>query len=325
MAACRSRREIGRALTCGFFRLKLGPESRGKSILCKTDRSDLLAALIQRITTRSATVAVIGLGYVGLPLAACSPAPGFRVIGFDIDPAKVEAPQCRRAPTSSTSPTTAIARDARRRASRRPPTSPASPQPDAILICVPTPLSRNREPDLSYVVDDRASRSRRICAPGQLVVLESTTYPGTTRRGAEADPRSASGLRLGRRLLPRLLAGARGSGQRRLRAPRASRRWSAATGRRPPRLAARALRPVRRAHWCRCPRPTTAEAVKLTENIFRAVNIALVNELKVVYDAMGIDVWEVIEAAQDQAVRLHAVLSRARASAGTASRSIRST
>ena len=147
---------------------------------------------------------------------------------------------------------------------------------------------------MSYVVGT-ARQIRAHLRRGQLVVLESTTYPGTTDelvRGILEEP----GLRVRRGLLPRLLAGARGSGQRELRDrddPEGRRRRRRDRGR--PR--AGALRPGHREDGPRLATRATAEATKLVENIFRAVNIALVNELKIVFDRMGIDVWEVLDAA----------------------------
>ena len=180
---------------------------------------------------------------------------------------------------------------------------------DAILICVPTPLSRNREPDLGYIVSTArgaAAASARRAARRAGIDHLSRHH----RRSAEADPRSRR-PRLRGDAVPRLFAGARGSRQSDFSTRRASPRWSAATvrGRRKRRAAlyrqfVERVVPVSSAE--------TAEAVKLTENIFRAVNIALVNELKVVYDAMGIDIWEVIDGGEHQALRLHAVLSGSR-------------
>ena len=169
-------------------------------------------------------------------------------------------------------------------------------EPDAILICVPTPLSPTREPDLAYV----AASARAIAArlrPGQLVVLESTTYPGTTRQVVLPDPRSRRAARPGAtsssptapsartRAIPRYSAADDPQGRRRPRRPQ-------------PRAGRRALR--RRSWSGSCPSPAceVAEACKILENTYRAVNIALVNELKLLYDRMGIDVWEVIEAAK---------------------------
>jgi UDP-N-acetyl-D-glucosamine dehydrogenase len=167
-------------------------------------------------------------------------------------------------------------------------------EPDAILICVPTPLSRHREPDLSYVVDTTHAIAKRL-RKGQLVVLESTTYPGTTdevMRPILEETGLKSGVdfylafsperedpgnpEFGTSTIPKVVGGD---------GPDASAMANALYSQ----LVVRTV-PVSST--------ATAEAVKLTENIFRAVNIALVNELKVVYEAMGVDVWEVIDAAK---------------------------
>ena len=137
--------------------------------------SDTLSALLARVQNRTATVGIIGLGYVGLPLARAFAAAGFRVLGFDIDPAKVAKLNAGKSYIKHI-PDATRRRDAGRRVRGDRPASTGSDEPDAILICVPTPLTEAREPDLTYVVNSAnaiAGRLRR----GQLVVLESTTYP----------------------------------------------------------------------------------------------------------------------------------------------------
>ncbi|WP_334163936.1 nucleotide sugar dehydrogenase [Phenylobacterium sp.] len=245
------------------------------------------------LADRTATVGVIGLGYVGLPLAVAVARRGLSTIGFDIDPAKEERIRAGRSYIDAVSSdelaglvkadrltaTTAYDRLA---------------ECDVIVICVPTPLSRHRDPDLSYI----ESTGREIAArlrPGQLVVLESTTYPGTTREVLKPIL-EASGLVGGRDFflgfsperedpgnasfetatIPKVVAGD---------GPEANELVAAFYG-----TVVEKVVPVSS--------PDVAEAVKITENVFRAVNIALVNELKLIYGAMGIDVWEVIEAAK---------------------------
>jgi UDP-N-acetyl-D-glucosamine dehydrogenase len=255
-------------------------------------------SLLAAFTNRNALVGVIGLGYVGLPLAAAFHDAEFRVLGFDIDPAKIAmlargenyirhlGQDLTRAFATSGrfSATGDLARLA---------------EPDAILVCVPTPLGRHREPDLSYVV--RSARDiGHALRRGQLVVLESTTYPGTTRDEflpALLDARSALGkaLRLGEdffvafsperedpgrtshttRTTPKLVGGV-----------------DAASG-----DVAAALYRAAVERVVRVSSAEVAEAAKIVENTFRAVNIAMVNELKVLFTDMGIDVWEVIDAA----------------------------
>jgi UDP-N-acetyl-D-glucosamine dehydrogenase len=135
-------------------------------------------SLIGRFAGRTASVGIIGLGYVGLPLADAICRRGFRVIGFDIDPAKVETLRAGRSYIQHVGESAVAAMLAE---SRFEPTSDFArlPEVDAILICVPTPLTRHREPDLSYVESTARAIAPRL-RRGQLVVLESTTYPGTT-------------------------------------------------------------------------------------------------------------------------------------------------
>ena len=254
------------------------------------------AALATRLRDRSAVIGVVGLGYVGLPLALALGKAGFMVLGFDIDARRVAGLNRGDSLISHI------------------PSEPLAAAIAAGRFEATDDFARlggaRRHPDLRADAADAAARAGPVAIvvrtaeaiaprlrPGQLVVLESTTYPGTTDEVLQADPRERSGLRRGQRLLPRLLARARGPRQCRLRHPQHSRRSSAATAPMP-RAGRDALRRGRRCDGRRSPRPAVAEAVKLTENIFRAVNIALVNELKVIYDAMGIDVWEVIDAAK---------------------------
>jgi len=249
-----------------------------------------LAGLIE---TRTARVAVIGMGYVGLPLARRFAEAGFRVIGFDIDPEKVAALQrgCSYIGTVSDEEVAALAGNGRFEATCD---FERLRQADAVVICVPTPLTRNREPDLG-AVKATAQQVAKTLRPGQLVSLESTTYPGTTRD--EVQPiLESGGLRSGKDFflaysperedpgnpdfttarIPKVVGG---DGEEALAL--ACKLYGSAVER---------IVPVASVE--------TAEAVKLTENIFRCVNIALVNELKSVYQAMGIDVWDVIEAAK---------------------------
>ena len=249
--------------------------------------------LIQAIKARKAKIAIIGLGYVGIPLALAGAKAGFSIIGFDIDEPRVA--QLNRGESfikhvASTDIGEAV-KSGRFEATgdfRR------LSQPDAILICVPTPLTKYREPDLTYVVDTAKAIAPRL-RPGQLVVLESTTYPGTTievlkpifegtglKSGVDfflafsperEDPGNPS---FATAAIPKVVGG---DGADAL-------------------SVALALYGQLVVKTVPVSSPATAEAVKLMENIFRSVNIALVNELKVIYDAMGIDVWEVIEGAK---------------------------
>jgi UDP-N-acetyl-D-glucosamine dehydrogenase len=232
--------------------------------------TDELALLFE---SGPARVAVIGLGYVGLPLARSLTAAGLQVVGFDVDPEQVEA-----AGFEATVDFTRLA------------------EADAVLVCVPTPLGAHNEPDLSHVEQAAAACGRSLRA-GQLFVLESTTYPRTTRdeflgalrRAHDGDLRPGSDFFVAysperedpgrtdppRRAVPKLVGGL------------------------DPRSGALAAALYRRAfdQVIEVSSAEVAEAAKLLENVFRSVNIALVNELKLILDAMDLDVWEVIDAA----------------------------
>jgi UDP-N-acetyl-D-glucosamine dehydrogenase len=230
--------------------------------------------LIARFRDRSARIGVIGLGYVGLPLVRTIAERGFSVLGFDLDPAKVERLNAGESYIRHISGDSIAAL---RRAGRLAATGEVSllAEVDAILLCVPTPLTRQREPDLGFVVRTTESVMPHLRL-GQLIVLESTTYPGTTRE-VMRPILERSGLRSGRDFF--LAYSPERDGPEALRLACAF--YDAVAPRTVPVSSLEA-----------------AEAVKLTENIFRAVNIALANELKTVFEAMGIDVWEVIEAAK---------------------------
>ena len=252
--------------------------------------------LAQRIAERTAVVGVVGLGYVGLPLAHAFVRAGSRVIGFDIDPAKIEDLATGRAYLDhlgahlfrelADSPAFSATTDMARLG-----------EPDVVLVAVPTPLGRHYEPDLRFVTgvaDDLA----RVLRPGQLIVLESTTYPGTTRDDfapilarathegrplqlgedvfvAYSPEREDPGRPIDSVSIPKLVGGLDDT----------ARDLAVSTYA----LAFEQVIPVSTAE--------VAEAAKLLENIFRAVNIALVNEMKVVLTDLGVDVWEVIQAA----------------------------
>jgi UDP-N-acetyl-D-glucosamine dehydrogenase len=257
------------------------PSSRGTS-------ADRLRAAIAE---RRARVGVIGLGYVGLPLALTFVEKGFPVLGFDVDPAKVAAlarGECylRHLGAERLHAATAAGFAATADFGRL-------GEPDALLICVPTPLTAQREPDLSYVVGS-AERIRDRLRRGQLVVLESTTWPGTTEE-VLAPLLATSGLAAGADYFLAYSPEREDPGNPRYSTadiPKLVAGVDAVSGE-----LARALYDGVVARTVAVSSPRTAEAAKLTENVFRAVNIALVNELKVVYDRMGIDVWEVLDAA----------------------------
>ena len=249
--------------------------------------------LVERIAKRTARVGVIGLGYVGLPLALLFEEAGFPVTGFDVDPDKPKALN------RGESYIRHIGKERVRQAFARGRIEATTDfdrlsECDAIVVCVPTPLGRHREPDLSFIRQTAQDVARRLRA-GQLVVLESTTYPGTTRE----------------ELLPRLLAGGHVCGSDFFLAFSPEREDPGnpqfhtqnipkIVGAIDPasQEVAIALYGAAVAKVVPVSSPEVAEAAKLLENIFRAVNIALVNELKLVLDRMSIDVWEVIEAAK---------------------------
>ena len=249
--------------------------------------------LRQLINTRELKVGVVGLGYVGLPLIFAFSEQGFPTLGLDIDLAKVDSLLAGRSyikhiPDATIQRLCASGRfDATTDFAR-------AAEADVLLLCVPTPLTPQREPDMTYVVSTTESIAPYL-RKGHLIVLESTTYPGTTRdlmlpileRGGlkegvdfllayspeREDPGNAS---FSTTKIPKVVGGC---------SVAACDVACHLYGQVAPKVVSVSS-------------PETAEAVKLTENIFRAVNIALVNELKVVYTKMGIDVWEVIEAAK---------------------------
>jgi UDP-N-acetyl-D-glucosamine dehydrogenase len=249
--------------------------------------------LLTRIEERTARVAVVGLGYVGLPLAETFAWGGYPVLGYDIDADKVAKLNRGESYIGHICPERVAeligsgrfeaTDDARRFA-----------QADAIIICVPTPLGEAREPDLSYIVNT-AITLRPHLRPGQLVVLESTTYPGTTEE-LLLPLLEESGLKAGRdfflaysperedpgnrdyatRNIPKVIGGLDATSRK---------------------LAVALYEPIVDG-VVPVSGTRVAEACKILENTYRAVNIALVNELKGVFATMGIDVWEVIEAAK---------------------------
>lgn len=244
------------------------------------------------------TVGIIGLGYVGLPLSATFAEGGFDVIGFDVDRTKVTElaagrSYIRHIPAERLSEILVAAPSRSGRSFFPTDDFARLADCDAILICVPTPLTRNREPDLSYVTGTGETVARYL-RPGQLVVLESTTYPGTTD-DVLRPILEATGLRVGvdfhlafsperedpnnpkfnTKTIPKVVGGST-----RVCGEVACALYGAVID---------SIVPVSTAQ--------VAEAAKLLENIYRSVNIALVNELKVLFDRMDLDVWEVIAAA----------------------------
>ncbi len=251
--------------------------------------------LLSKIEERSAKIGIIGLGYVGLPLALRFCEENFKVIGFDSDPKKVKMlnqgtsyikyiPSSRIAPfLSSAKPIFTATGD----------TSKLS-EVDVIIICVPTPLTDKREPDMQYV-EKTARTVAKYLRPSQLISLESTTYPGTTeelilpilkRKNLEVgkdfflifspEREDPGNRKYTSKAIPKIIGGV---------SPECLKVGIALYSKIVERVVPVSSTKV-------------AEATKLLENIYRAVNIAMVNELKMVFDRMGIDIWEVIEAAK---------------------------
>jgi len=249
--------------------------------------------LLDRIEAREARVGVVGLGYVGLPLALAFAEHGFPTLGFDVDRAKVAALAAGESYLLGCAPARIRALTA---AGRLDATADFARlgEPDAVLICVPTPLTPQREPDTGYI-ERTAEALRPRLRPGQLVVLESTTYPGTTegllRAALERD-----GLACGADFFLAYSPEREDPGNPRFDAASIPK---VVGGVDPVSAAlARALYEKVVPATVVVSSARAAEATKLTENVFRAVNIALVNELKMVFDRMGIDVWEVLDAAE---------------------------
>jgi UDP-N-acetyl-D-glucosamine dehydrogenase len=252
-----------------------------------------VAELVANFEARRARIGIIGLGYVGLPLALAAARAGFQVLGFDIN--EPRAQQINRGESflkHIASERIAEALGAKKFEATA--DFARLSEPDAVLICVPTPLTKHREPDLSYVESTARAIAQRL-RRGQLVVLESTTYPGTTEEVIRPIF-EATGLRSGEDFFLAFSPEREDPGNAEFGTSTIPK---IVGGDGPEALAlAEALYGQLVAKTVRVSSVATAEAVKLTENIFRAVNIALVNELKVVYSAMGIDVWEVIDAAK---------------------------
>src|SRR5216684_5619545 len=264
-------------------------------------QADKLGALEMKFANRTANVGIIGLGYVGLPLALLFTEAGFPVTGFDVDFQKVDK-LSRGESYIYRVPSTEIQAARRKKFSATVNYSDIS-RMDAVIICVPTPLNEQREPDLSFITNTAEAITPYLRA-GQLVVLESTTYPGTTEEvlvpileknahGLRAQHESKGAERVGfyvafsperedpanntvaRCDIPKVVGGLS----------------SRATE-----LAGALYQAIFR-RTVPVSTPAVAEMTKLLEHIYRCVNIALVNELKLLCLRMGIDVWEVIEAA----------------------------
>ena len=252
----------------------------------------MIRRLLKCIQSREALVGVIGLGYVGLPLVREFTRGGAKVLGFDVDPRKVKSLLAGRSYIEHI-PSRVVKEMVKGGLFDATTDFRKLKKPDCILICVPTPLTKMREPDMTYV-QATARAAAKTLRKGQLVVLESTTYPGTTRE-VMLPILEQSGLKVGRdfflafsperedpgredfstRTIPKVVGGYD--------------RNSLAAAKACYEIAIDTVVPVSSCE--------AAEACKILENTYRCINIALVNELKVLFDRMGIDVWEVIAAA----------------------------
>ncbi len=249
--------------------------------------------LLEKIKSRKALVGIIGMGYVGLPLARTFGAAGFRILGFDVDDRKIQMLNVGRSyikhiPDSMIQ---TLRKDGRFEASSDPKSLRAC---DAILICVPTPLSKMRDPDMTYV-EKTAETIRGQLRKGQLIVLESTTYPGTTREVVKPILEQ-SGLEAGKDFYLAFSPEREDPGRQDFTTETISKvvgGYDPASLELASTLYGQAIAKVVPVSSCE-----VAEAAKILENVYRCINIALVNELKMCFARMGIDVWEVIEAAK---------------------------
>jgi len=252
----------------------------------------MIQQLLGKIQSGKALIGVIGLGYVGLPLVREFTRSGMKVLGFDVDSAKVRSLMAGRSYIEHI-PSKVVKEIVGSGLFQATTEMKQLKRPDCVLICVPTPLTKARNPDMTYVESTARSIARTL-RKGQLVVLESTTYPGTSRE-VMLPILAASGLKVGRdfflaysperedpgrkdyttKTIPKVVGG---YDRNSLRAAVACYRT--------------ALDTVVPVSSCEA-----AEACKILENTYRCVNIALVNELKLLFDRMGIDVWDVIRAA----------------------------
>lgn len=241
-------------------------------------------------------IAIVGLGYVGLPLSLQFARSGATVLGLDIDAAKVKAINSGQSYILHI-PSAAIQEQVRNGRFSASDDFSRVESVQALIICVPTPLNKNREPDISYIIKTGEAIAPHL-PKGILVVLESTTYPGTTDEDLRHVLEAGSGLRAGTDFHLAFSPEREDPGNPNSKVaeiPKVVGGYTPACLEKAKALYSLAIKKVIPVSSCRA-----AEATKLLENIFRSVNIALVNELKVVYEAMGIDVWEVINAAKSK-------------------------
>jgi UDP-N-acetyl-D-glucosamine dehydrogenase len=252
------------------------------------------AALLSKIESGTVRVGIIGLGYVGLPLARAFTERGIAVVGFDVDPVKVAKLEQGQSYIGHISNETIRQMGEHRFQATS--SFDRLDEPDVIIVCVPTPLTEAREPDLTYIVKSTQAIAARLRV-GQLIVLESTTYPGTTRQ-VVLPVLSSGGLEPGRDFFLAFSPEREDPGNPQFSAPTIPK---VVGGLEPASLElAAALYSKVIVRVVAVSSPEVAEACKILENTYRAINIALVNELKMLYDRMGINVWEVIDAAKSK-------------------------
>jgi len=253
---------------------------------------DMEVRLIQKILNKKALVGIIGMGYVGLPLVLRFCEEDFRVLGFDIDSKKIAALKRGKSYLKSI-PSSRISRFIRSGHLQVTNDFSRLNQPDCILICVPTPLTEKMEPDLRYI-ENTNEAIRRNLRRGQLIVLESTTYPGTTEE-LVLPKLETTGLKAGKDFFLAFSPEREDPGNKRFvthQIPKVVAGLTPSCKKVVTTLYSQIIAKV-----VPVSSPRVAELTKLLENIYRSVNIALVNELKMLADRMGIDIWEVIEAA----------------------------
>jgi UDP-N-acetyl-D-glucosamine dehydrogenase len=239
-------------------------------------------------------IAIVGLGYVGLPLSLQFARSGVTVLGLDIDTGKVDLLNQGKSFIKHISAET-VAQAVKSGSFSASSDFSRIGEVSAVVICVPTPLNKNREPDISYIIETGRAIARHL-KKGTLVVLESTTYPGTTDEDLREVLEIGSGLEAGKDFHLAFSPEREDPGNPDSKVatiPKVVGGFTPACLERATALYSKAIKTIVPVSSCRA-----AEATKLLENTFRSVNIALVNELKVVYSAMGIDVWEVINAAK---------------------------
>ncbi len=249
--------------------------------------------ILSRINEKTAVVGVLGLGYVGLPLVRAFTHGGLSCIGFDVDPEKIKKLHAGKSYIKHI-PSSFIQELLKEGKFEATTDFSRLAECDALIICVPTPLTKNRDPDMTYVVKTAESIARNL-RPGQLVVLESTTYPGTTREVVLPELEK-SGLKVGKDFLLAYSPEREDPGRVDFNTqtiPKVVGGYDAPSLAAASALYRKAVSTVVPVRSCEI-----AEASKILENCYRCINIAMINEMKIILDRMGIDVWEVIAAAK---------------------------